>query len=96
MCICSAIFFINGYTNIRRLIMKKPTSDKSSRNYTIIKVLGIIALIFLMLVSITGCVSFAGIPNVGSNNISNYNKALENDIKIQDKAIELNPQDSTA
>jgi hypothetical protein len=76
--------------------MKKPTSDKSSRNYTIIKVLGIIALIFLMLVSITGCVSFAGIPNVGSNNISNYNKALENDIKIQDKAIELNPQDSTA
>ena len=51
--------------------MKKPTSDKSSRNHTIITVLGITALVFLMLVSITGCVSFAGIPNADSNNISN-------------------------
>jgi hypothetical protein len=34
--------------------MKKAIYDKASRRYTIIKVLGIIALVFLMLGSIAG------------------------------------------
>ncbi len=75
--------------------MKKPTSDKTSRKRTIITVLGITVPLLLMLVSVTGCVSFAGIPNLDSNNVSNLNKSDEA-IKVYDKAIEINPQDSKA
>ncbi len=38
----------------------------------------------------------ADIPNSSSNNVSNLNNALENDIKTQDKAIGINPLNSTA
>jgi len=76
--------------------MNTSKCDKASRWHIFIRVLGITALVLLMLVSSTGCVSFAGIPNTNSNSVSNLNKAIENDIKIQDKAIEINPQNSTA
>ncbi len=67
--------------------------DEASRLHIFIKVLGITAVVFLMLVSIAGCVSFAGIPNSGSSNISISNKSDEA-IKAYDRVIELNPQDS--
>ena len=57
--------------------MKNPTSDKTRRKRTIITILGTTVLLLLMLVSISGCVSFAGIPNLGSNNVSNLNKSDE-------------------
>ena len=66
--------------------MNKLKSSKASRTHRIIKVLGITAVVFLMLVSITGCVSFAGIPNSGSSNISISNKSDEA-IKASDRVI---------
>jgi hypothetical protein len=55
--------------------------------------LGITVLVFLMLVSISGCVSFSGIPNSGSNNVSSFNKSDEV-LKTYDKAIEIDSQNS--
>jgi hypothetical protein len=43
-----------------------------------------------MLVSISGSVPFAGIPNFVSNNISILNK-YDEAIKAYDKEIEINP-----
>ena len=66
--------------------MKKLTSSKASRTHRIITVLGITTVVFLMLVSIAGCVSFADISNSGSSNISISNKSDEA-IKASDRVI---------
>jgi hypothetical protein len=47
-------------------------------------------------VGIASATQLAYIPNSSSNNVSNLSNALENDIKTQDRAIEINPQNSTA
>ncbi len=73
--------------------MKKETYDNGSQRHTITMALGITVLVFLMLVSISGCVSFSGIPNSGSNNGSILNKSDEA-LKAYDKAIEINPQNT--
>jgi len=57
--------------------------------------LGITALALLMLVSVIGTEPFAGVPNSSSNNVSVLNKYDES-ITAYDKAIEINPRDSTA
>ncbi len=75
--------------------MKKETYDKGSQRHTITMALGITVLVFLMLVSISGCVSFSGITNSGSNNVSILNKSDEA-LKAYDKAIEINPQNTDA
>src|SRR5271157_692852 len=75
--------------------MKKETYDKGSQRHTITMALGITVLVCLMLVSISGCVSFSGIPNSGSNNVSILNKSDEA-LKAYDKAIEINPQNTDA
>ena len=69
--------------------------EKVSRKYTIMTVLGITVLVFLMLVSSSGCVSFLGISNSGSNNGPILNKSDEA-LKAHDKAIEINPHDWSA
>jgi hypothetical protein len=66
--------------------MKKVTYDKASRT------LGITLSALLILVSIVVVAQLADIPNSGSNNISDLNKSLENDIKIQEEAIGINPR----
>ena len=76
--------------------MKKMRYHKASKGHTIIKVFGFSMLVFLIIVSIANAEAFEGIPNSSSNNVSNLNKTLENDIKTQDIAIEINPQDSMA
>ena len=76
--------------------MNKAKCDKISRKHTILKVIGITALTFLILVSIADAAQLADVPNSGSNNVSDLNKTIENDIKTQDKAIEINPQDPIA
>ena len=76
--------------------MNETKCDKISRKHTILKVIGITALTFLILVSIADAAQLADVPNSGSNNVSDLNKTIENDIKTQDKAIEINPQNSTA
>jgi tetratricopeptide (TPR) repeat protein len=47
-------------------------------------------------VSIASATQLAYIPNSSSNNVSNLSNALKNDIKTQNRAIEINPQNSTA
>ena len=76
--------------------MKQKKYHKASKGHTIIKVFGFSMLVFLIIVSITNAEAFDGIPNSSTNNVSNLNKTLENDIKTQDIAIEINPQDSMA
>ena len=73
----------------------KAKCDDASRWHSFKSVLGITVLSFLMLVSIAGCVSFAGIPNSSSNNVPILNKSDEA-ITAFDKAIEINPQNLTA
>ncbi len=75
--------------------MKKETYGKGSQRHIITMALGITVLVFLMLVSISGCVSFSGIPYSGSNNVSSLNKSDEA-LKVYDKAIEINPQNTDA
>jgi len=75
--------------------MKKETYDNGSQRRTITMTLGITVLVFLMLVSSSGCVSFLGISNSGSNNGSILNKSDEA-LKAHDKAIEINPHDWSA
>ena len=70
--------------------MNKAKCDKVSRWYTFIKILVFTTVVFLMLVSISGSVPFAGIPNFVSNNISILNK-YDEAIKAYDKEIEINP-----
>ncbi len=60
---------------------------KASRRHTSIAVLGSTVLAFLMLMSIAGATQ---------NSINWFDKGLENEIKPSEKAIELNPQNSTA
>ena len=71
----------------------KAKCDDASRWHAFKSILGITVLSFLMLVSIAGCVSFAGIPNSSSNNVFILNKSDEA-ITAFDKAIEINPLDS--
>ena len=73
--------------------MKKETYNNKNQRHTITMALGITVLVFLMLVSSSGCVSFLGISNSGSNNGSILNKSDEA-LKAYDKAIEINPQNS--
>src|SRR5208283_3957332 len=63
--------------------MKNAIFDNASQRHIILMVLGITALAFLILVNIA---SAAQLPN----------KELENDIKIQDNAVTIDPQNSTA
>ena len=76
--------------------MNKTKCDKSSRKHTIIKVLEITAMAFLILVSIADATQIADVPNSSSNNQDHLSKAYENEIKTQDTAIEINPQDAEA
>ena len=75
--------------------MNKVNCDEVSRWCTSIKILGFTAVVFLILVSISGSVPFTGIQNFGGNNASILNKSDEA-IKAYDKAIEINPQNSAA
>ncbi len=70
--------------------MNTSKCDEASRLHIFIRFLGIIAVLFLMPVSIAGCVPFAGIPNSRSKNASILNKS-DDVIAAFDKAIESNP-----
>jgi tetratricopeptide (TPR) repeat protein len=76
--------------------MKRLKYDTASRRHTFIAVLGITVLAFLVLISNAGAMQLADIPNSGSNGVSDYNKGLENNIKTQDRALQIDPQNSTA
>ena len=74
--------------------MNEAKCDKASRKQTIITALGITALALLMLVSIADAAQSTNVwPHKGSELMSSekYNEA----IKAYDKAIEINPQDSS-
>ncbi len=76
--------------------MNEDKCDKASRKYTIIKIFGITVLVLLILVSIAGAEKSTDISDSGSNNHADSNKYVEKDMKTQDTAIEINPQDSEA
>jgi len=52
--------------------MNETKCDKISRKHTILKVIGITALAFLILVSIADAAQLADVPNSGSNNVSGF------------------------
>ena len=81
--------------NIRSLNVKKAKCDEVNGWYTFVKVLGITAVVFLLLVSIADSVPFVGNPNSSRNNVSILNK-YDEAIKAYDKEIEINPQNSSA
>jgi hypothetical protein len=58
--------------------MKKIIWNKISKGYTFIKILGITVLAFLMLINISGAVSFVYITNAGSNTVSIINTSTKN------------------
>ena len=82
--------------NYQKTEMKKTIYDKASRRYTIIKVLGIIALAFLMLGSTIGAIrSPIGTWTKQGNTLlrsENYREA----VAAYDKALEINRHDSQA
>src|SRR5208283_782364 len=75
------------------LIMKKVISDKTSQRHTYVRVLGIAVLAFLILVSIASAAQFSNVPNSGGDFAKNF---LENKLKNQDEALQINPQDENA
>jgi tetratricopeptide (TPR) repeat protein len=72
------------------------TYNKASRRHIFIAVLEIAVLVFLVLISIAGAEQLAGAPNYGSNTVDKLDKAHEEDIQTQDKALQRNPLDSDA
>jgi tetratricopeptide (TPR) repeat protein len=79
-------------TNIRKLKMKKATYGTVSRRHTLIIFLGLVVLTFLVLISIAGATQPAVFSDSGGDPLKNF---YEKNIKTQDKAIEINPQNST-
>jgi tetratricopeptide (TPR) repeat protein len=73
--------------------MKKARYDTVSIKHTFITVFGINVLVFLVLISIASATQPSDIPNSGGDFLKNI---YENDIKIQDEVLRINPQNSTA
>jgi hypothetical protein len=73
--------------------MNEAKCDKASRMYTCIAVLGIAVLVFLILVSIASAVQSSNAPNSGGDFAKNF---LENKLKTQDEALQINPQNENA
>jgi tetratricopeptide (TPR) repeat protein len=73
--------------------MNEAKYDKANRMYTFIAVLGITVLIFLILVSIASAEQSSNAPNSGSDFAKNF---LENELKTQDEALQINPQNENA
>ena len=75
--------------------MNETKCDKAGRKQTIITVLGITALALLMLVSIAGAAQSSDVWLKKGIALEILNKH-EEAIKVCDKAIEINPNDSDA
>jgi tetratricopeptide (TPR) repeat protein len=67
--------------------MKAKRYDNASRRYAFVAVVGIAIIAFLVLISIVSATQ---------NSVYWFDKVLENEIKASEKAIEINPQNSTA
>jgi 5'-nucleotidase len=76
------IFIINTLTHIRRFKMRKATFNKTGRGYTLKIASGITVLALLMLVSIAGAMSYAGVSCSDSKSVSDLSSKGKISVQI--------------